>query len=30
MMIRIPCGEHIKLDDSTGPSAFEKFARWVP
>ncbi len=30
MMIRIPCGEHIRLDDGTDPIVFEKLARCVP
>ncbi len=30
MMIRIPCGEHIRLDDGMGYIAFEKLVRCVP
>ena len=29
MMIRIPCGEHIRLGDGMGHIAFEKLARCV-
>ena len=30
MIIRIPCGKHIRLDDGMDPIAFEKLVRYVP